>query len=73
YQGEKCVCNYLSELNELWMMIGNVPEREKVVKFWFGLDPHLQNELYKMRLNPEVSMLKKVQCTAEIIELANSS
>ncbi|KAG1758611.1 hypothetical protein EDD22DRAFT_749466, partial [Suillus occidentalis] len=73
YQGDKRVRDYLSKLNELWMMIGNVPERDRVVKFWFGLNPSIQNELYKMRLNPEVSSLSKVQKTAEIIELANSA
>lgn len=41
------------------------------MKFWFGLNPSIQNELYKMRLNPEVSSLTKVQKMAEIIELAN--
>ncbi|KAG2337930.1 hypothetical protein BDR05DRAFT_894516, partial [Suillus weaverae] len=71
YQGDKRVRNYMSELNELWMMIGNIPERDKVVKFWFGLNPSIQNELYKMQLNPEVSSLTKVQKMAEIIELAN--
>lgn len=65
--------DYLSELNELWLMIGNVPERDKVVKFWFGLNPSIQTELYKMRLNPEVLSLSKVQNTAEILKLANSA
>ncbi|OAX32783.1 hypothetical protein K503DRAFT_804946 [Rhizopogon vinicolor AM-OR11-026] len=51
----------------------NVPKREKVIKFWFGLNPNIQNELYKMCLNPEVSSLQRVQRTAEIIELANST
>ncbi|KAG1792611.1 uncharacterized protein HD556DRAFT_1239104, partial [Suillus plorans] len=73
YQGDKRVRDYLSELNELWLMIGNVPEQDKVVKFWFWLNPSIQTELYKMRLNPEVSSLSKVQKTAEIIELANST
>jgi hypothetical protein len=53
------------------MMIGNIPEREKVVKFWFGLNTLIQNEMYKMHLNPEVLSLRKVQHTAEIIELAH--
>ncbi|KAG1790266.1 uncharacterized protein HD556DRAFT_1242511, partial [Suillus plorans] len=73
YQGDQRVRDYLSELNELWMMIGNVPEREKVVKFWFGLSASIQNELYKMQLNPEVSSLSEVQRIAEIIELAESA
>jgi hypothetical protein len=47
YQGDKRVRDYMSELNELWMMIGDIPDREKVVKFWFGLNPTIQKELYK--------------------------
>jgi hypothetical protein len=73
YQGDKRVRDYISELNELWMMIGDVPDREKVVKFWFGLNPIIQKELYKMHLNLEVSALSKVQHTAEIIKLAHSA
>ncbi|KAG2152977.1 uncharacterized protein EDB93DRAFT_1102748 [Suillus bovinus] len=73
YQGDKRVRDYLSELNELWMTIGDTLEREKVVKFWFGLNNNIQNELYKMHLNPEVSTLHEVQQTAEIIELAESA
>ncbi|KIK40523.1 hypothetical protein CY34DRAFT_13650 [Suillus luteus UH-Slu-Lm8-n1] len=69
---DKWVRDYISDLNELWMMIGNVPNREKVMKFWFGLNPTIQKELYKMHLNPEISALSKVQHTAEIIELAHS-
>ncbi|KAG2339815.1 hypothetical protein BDR05DRAFT_950798 [Suillus weaverae] len=40
-------------------------------RFWFGLNMTIQNELYKMHLNPEVSSLWKVQNTTEIIELAH--
>ncbi|KAG2157806.1 uncharacterized protein EDB93DRAFT_1101114 [Suillus bovinus] len=48
-------------------------DKEKVVKFWFGLNDSIQNELYKMHLNPEVSTLQEVQHMAKIIELAESA
>jgi len=60
------------ELNELWNMIGNVDERDRVSRLWMGLSPEIQRELWKKELNPEISSFKEVQTAAEIIEIAHS-
>ncbi|KIN95157.1 hypothetical protein M404DRAFT_73385, partial [Pisolithus tinctorius Marx 270] len=60
------------ELNEIWTMIGEMDERTKVHKFWLGLHKEIQCNLWKEKLNPEVSTLKKVVAAAEILEIAQS-
>ncbi|KIO05447.1 hypothetical protein M404DRAFT_68327, partial [Pisolithus tinctorius Marx 270] len=72
YQNSKTVKNYLYELNEIWNMIGETNERTKVHKFWSGLRRELQRDLWKEKLNPEISTLKKVVASAEILEIAQS-
>ncbi|KIN95152.1 hypothetical protein M404DRAFT_166570, partial [Pisolithus tinctorius Marx 270] len=72
YQNSKTVKNYLYELNEIWNMIGEMNERTKVHKFWSGLCRELQRDLWKEKLNPEISTLKKVIASAEILEIAQS-
>ncbi|KIN99473.1 hypothetical protein M404DRAFT_73492, partial [Pisolithus tinctorius Marx 270] len=69
YQNSKTVKNYLYELNEIWNMIGETNECTKVHKFWSGLRQELQRDLWKEKLNPEISMLKKVVASAEILEI----
>lgn len=41
-------------------------------KLWSGLRPQLQRDLWKEKLNPEVSRLKEVVATAEVLEIAQS-
>lgn len=60
------------EVNELWNMIGETDERAKVHKLWSGLRKELQRDLWREKLNPEVSSLKKVAATAEILEIAQT-
>lgn len=60
------------ELNELWNMIGDVDERDRVSRLWTGLSTEIQRELWKKELNPETSSFKEVQSAAEIIEIAHS-
>ncbi|KIO10654.1 hypothetical protein M404DRAFT_20901 [Pisolithus tinctorius Marx 270] len=72
YQNSKTVRNYLYELNELWNMIGETNECTKVHKFWSGLRKELQRDLWKEKLNPEISSLKKISASAEILEIAQT-
>ncbi|KIN94591.1 hypothetical protein M404DRAFT_72741, partial [Pisolithus tinctorius Marx 270] len=72
YQNSKTVKNYLFELNEIWMMIGEMDECTKVHKFWSGLCKEIQCNLWKEKLNPEVLTLKKVVASAKILEIAQS-
>ncbi|KIN97118.1 hypothetical protein M404DRAFT_66926, partial [Pisolithus tinctorius Marx 270] len=79
YQNSKTIKNYLFKLNEIWTMIGETDEHMSytkkpwfVHKFWLGLHKELQRNLWKEKLNPEVSTLKKVVASAEILEIAQS-
>ena len=72
YQNDCSVRDYLSDLNLLWNVVGDVSDREKVIKLWFGFNQHIQAELWKDKLNPEKSTLKQVVAAAEIIEIAHS-
>jgi Retrotransposon gag protein len=72
YQNDKSVKDYLYELNEIWNMIGETNECTKVHKIWFGLWKEIQHDLWKDKLNPEISSLKHVVKAAKIIEIANS-
>ena len=53
-------------------MIGEEDERTKVTKFWSGLQYKIQRDLWRDKLNPEVSSLKEVVAAAEIVEIARS-
>jgi len=72
YQGSKSVRDYLYELNEIWNMIGETDERAKVHKLWFGLRKEIQHDLWRDKLNPEISSLQTIIAGAEIIEIAQS-
>jgi len=72
YQGSRTVQDYLYELNEMWNMIGETDECTKVHKLWFGLRKEIQHDLWRDKLNPEISSLRVVIMSAEIIEIAQS-
>ncbi|KAG6851922.1 hypothetical protein H0H87_011674, partial [Tephrocybe sp. NHM501043] len=72
YQRGKMVTEYCHELEELYNMIGSIPEREKVVKLWNGLCTSIQRSLWRDGLNPELSSWLEVRKAAEIIEIAEN-
>ncbi|KIO04012.1 hypothetical protein M404DRAFT_75386, partial [Pisolithus tinctorius Marx 270] len=72
YQNSKTVKNYVYELNELWNMIGEMDEHAKVHKLWLGLHKELQQDLWREKLNPEISSLKRVIVSTEVLEIAQS-
>ena len=71
-QNNLTVREYLHELNEMWNTIGERNDQLKVDKFWKGLRWDYQRDLWKDKLNPEVSMLKEVVTAAEVIEISRS-
>jgi len=71
-QNNLTVREYLHELNEMWNTIGERNDQLKVDKFWKGLRWDYQRDLWKDKLNPEVSMLKEVVTAAEVIEILRS-
>ena len=72
HQNDKSVAEYTHELQELFNMIGDVPKQDQVIKFWNGARPAIQKELWKSKLNPELSSWRKVVSLAEIIEIADN-
>ncbi|KIK33281.1 hypothetical protein CY34DRAFT_99874, partial [Suillus luteus UH-Slu-Lm8-n1] len=72
YQNDKTVRAYFFELSELWNMIGDIDERQRVERLWFGLKADIQRELWKKELNPEVSSFNQVLAAAEVIEISLS-
>ena len=72
HQNDKSVAEYTHELQDLFNMIGNVPKQDQVLKFWNSSRPSIQKELWRNRLNPELSSWTKVVAQAEIIEIAEN-
>jgi len=59
-QNSLTVREYLHKLNQMWNTIGERSDRLKVDKFWKGLRREFQHDLWRDKLNPEVSTLKEV-------------
>ena len=72
YQNDKSVIEYTHELTELFNMIGDISERDQVLKFWNGVRPVIQKGLWRDNLNPEVSSWDSVVSQAEIIEISEN-
>ena len=72
HQNEKSVSEYTHELYELFNMIGDIPERDRVLKFWNGARSTIQKGLWRDNLNPETSSWDLVVAQAEIIEISEN-
>ena len=72
HQNDKTVTEYVHELTELFNMIGDVSERDQVLKFWNGSRTVIQKGLWRDNLNPEVSSWSSVVAQAEIIEISEN-
>ena len=72
HQNDKSVAEYAHELTDLFNMIGKIPMQERVIKFWNSARPSIQRELWRNKLNPELSTWNKVVSQAEIIEIAEN-
>ena len=72
HQNERSIAEFTHELSELFNMIGDVPERDKVLKFWNGARPVIQKGLWRDNLNPEISSWDQVVAQAEIIEISEN-
>ena len=72
HQNDKSVTEYTHELQELFNMIGDVPERDRVLKFWNSSQPVIQKGLWQDNLNPETSSWDRVIAQAEIIEISEN-
>ena len=73
HQNEKTVTEYVHELTKLFNIIGDVSERDQVLKFWNKSRAVIQKGLWRDNLNPKVSSWASVIAQAEIIENADRS
>jgi hypothetical protein len=72
HQNDKSIAEYIHELHELFNMIGDIPERDQVLKFWNGSRPVIQKGLWRDNLNPETSSWARVVAQAEVIEISEN-
>ncbi|EGN91622.1 hypothetical protein SERLA73DRAFT_80280 [Serpula lacrymans var. lacrymans S7.3] len=73
FQDNKTVKEYLYKLTELWNIIGDSDECQRVIQFWTGLNSELQQGLWLKELNPELLSFEEVQATAKRLEIAHSA
>ncbi|KAI0638365.1 hypothetical protein C8Q77DRAFT_1090757 [Trametes polyzona] len=69
-QGSLTVREYVQDLRSKMLVVGALTEEAKVELLWGGLDPEIQGELWRARLNPAVSTFAEVQAEAEVAERA---
>jgi hypothetical protein len=60
YQNGRRVSEYIHELENLLYFVGEISEREKVVKLWDGLSSHIRYELQRSKLSKDVHSWKKI-------------
>lgn len=68
-QGEKTICEYVYELHQLYTMLGDESDRNKVIKLWEGFNADIREGLYTQRYHKEVDTWNEVVTMAESLEL----
>ena len=53
------LAEYTHELLDLFNMIGNITRQEQVLKFWNSSRPSIQCEIWRNRLNSELSFMEE--------------
>ena len=66
------VTEFIYELEELCNLIGEVSERDRVIRLWNGLRSELQRALWRDKLSPETSSWEAVVAQAETIEISHN-
>ena len=66
------VSEFVFELQELFSMVGAMPEDMKVVKLWYSLSTRTQRAMWRDGLHPDSSTWDKIVAKAEVIEIADS-
>ncbi|KAF8054195.1 hypothetical protein FPV67DRAFT_1388792, partial [Lyophyllum atratum] len=71
-QNHRTVKNYVSELSELFTIIGSTSKKDKVIKLFNGLRSSIRTQLYRARIEPETARWKQVIRAAEFHEMAEN-
>ena len=53
-------------------MLGDVPQRFKIIKLWYSLKSSIQKVMWKDGLHPDESTWEEIVAKAEMIEIADS-
>ncbi|KAG6876460.1 hypothetical protein C0993_002923 [Termitomyces sp. T159_Od127] len=64
------VCEYVAELEELFIYVGSISTREKIVKLFNGFRTSIKRGLYRAGLDPELSRWNEIISQAEFLERA---
>jgi hypothetical protein len=68
-QNDKSVTEHISEWEQIYNMIGLEDNQEKVVMLWRSLRADIRQEMYRDKLDPEVSSWDEVTAAAEHAEI----
>lgn len=68
-QSDKTVREYIYSLHQLYMMLGDESEHNKVIKLWEGFNSDIREGLYTQRYHKEVNTWDEVVTMAESLEL----
>ena len=66
------ISEFVFELQELFSMVGAMPDDLKVVKLWYRLNARTQRAMWRDRLHPDVSTWEEIIAKAEVIEIADN-
>jgi hypothetical protein len=66
------VSEFVFDLQELFSMVGAMPEEMKVVKLWYSLNTRTQRAMWRDGLHPDSSTWDEVVAKAEVIEIADN-
>ena len=72
-QGDKSIIDFHHEIELLSTLLGDVSERERVQRLWYGVKPDYKEQLHLKELNSEYSTYKKVLSTLLAIEASRIS
>ena len=66
------ISEFVFELQELFSMVGAMPDDLKVVKLWYSLNARTQRAMWRDGLHPDVSTWEEIIAKAEVIEIADN-
>ncbi|KAG6846632.1 hypothetical protein H0H93_012727, partial [Arthromyces matolae] len=71
-QGSLTVREYISELEDLVVMVGDLSKRTQTIALFNGFKSSIRRGLYKANIDPETVSWKKIVAKAEFLERADS-
>ncbi|KAF4600211.1 hypothetical protein EYR40_007323 [Pleurotus pulmonarius] len=71
-QGSRSIKDYAAILKQKFEIVGTIGEQERVVKLWNGMKSSIRAELYREKLNPNVSSWADVVAAAEMLEMVEN-